>query len=643
MSSHSLIYLVLAAFGLGILVFIHELGHYVVARRKKMTVEVFSIGFGKPFFTWTFQGVKWQLCYLLFGGYVKIAGMEKKGSLEPYQIAGGFYSKKPIERIQVALAGPIVNIVFGFLIFCLLFALGGRIKSFAEYTHLIGWVDPHSKIYEAQVRPGDLITEMNHRPFKGFNDFIYASLLDAGQVEIGGFKNNYWQQSKEAFTYTLEDGGSAKGMERAVATRNLIAPADYLLYAQTVRGASAEDNGVEKGDRLVWVDGQLIFSKRQLISVVNDGKALLTVERGGEVFLSRIPRLKISDLKLSSSQKGELADLLHDSGLKGKLADLYFVPYFLSAEGVVEKTLSYFNDVAQEQIFEEMPRASIAKPLSMGDKIIAVDGASVDSAHAIFNRLQTKAVQLIVKREPNLKPISWKKADSAFQEGLDVTTLSQIAQTIGTAHPLKVAGDFKLIGPITPKPLSEFPLPQEMREQRESQLEMQKKMAAEITDVQERQEALKAIEEGQKRLMLGIVFQDLSISYNPSPWTLFTGVIGEVTKTLKALVTGYLSPKWLAGPVGIVQVMHHNWMAGFKEALFWMGVISINLGILNLLPIPVLDGGHICFALWEKITKKRISSKTMERLIFPFVVLLIVFFVYVTYHDIARLVGRFFH
>ncbi len=208
---------------------------------------------------------------------------------------------------------------------------------------------------------------------------------------------------------------------------------------------------------------------------------------------------------------------------------------------------------------------------------------------------------------------------------------------------MKVAGDFKLIGPITPKPLSEFPLPQEMREQRESQLEMQKKMAAEITDVQERQEALKAIEEGQKRLMLGIVFQDLSISYNPSPWTLFTGVIGEVTKTLKALVTGYLSPKWLAGPVGIVQVMHHNWMAGFKEALFWMGVISINLGILNLLPIPVLDGGHICFALWEKITKKRISSKTMERLIFPFVVLLIVFFVYVTYHDIARLVGRFFH
>ena len=72
-------YLLLSIVGLGFLVFIHELGHLIVARRNKMVVEVFSIGFGKPFKTWTIKGVKWQLCYLPFGGYVRIAGMEGKG------------------------------------------------------------------------------------------------------------------------------------------------------------------------------------------------------------------------------------------------------------------------------------------------------------------------------------------------------------------------------------------------------------------------------------------------------------------------------------------------------------------------------------------------------------------------------------
>lgn len=641
MTSHSLFHLILAAFGLGILVFIHELGHYFVARRNKMTVEVFSIGFGKPFLTWTVNGVKWQVCYLLFGGYVKIAGMEKKGSLEPYQIAGGFYSKKPIDRIKVALAGPVVNIVFGFLVFCLLFVLGGRVKSFEEYTHLIGWVDTHSKVYEKQVRSGDLITEMNHRPFRGFNDFLYATILDSGALEISGFKNHYWEGTKDPFALTLEEKGG-DGIQKAMSARQILGPANYLLYTQTVHGASTEDSSVQKGDRLVWVDGELIFSKRQLISVVNDKNALLTVNRNGTLFLTRIPRMKVADLKLSASEKGELADLLHASGMKGKLVEMNFIPYLIAGNGTVEKSLYYLNEEAHEEVFHQKPRSTISQPLESGDQIIAVDGKKVTAASEIFTHLQTKEVQIIVKKESPSKPISWKLADAAFERGFDIKALSQITQTIGTDHLLTTAGDFKLVGPIVPKTLSEFPLPTAMREKKESQLQQQKKMAEEIADPEERQEVLKAIEENEKRLMLGMVFEDLPVSYNPSPWSQFTGVIGEISKTLKALVTGYLSPKWLAGPVGIVQVMHHNWMTGFKEALYWMGVISINLGILNLLPVPVLDGGHICFALWEQITKKRISSKTMERLVFPFVVLLIIFFVYVTYHDLARLLGRFF-
>ena len=72
----TIIYFILAALALGVLVFIHELGHYFIAKKTGMTVEVFSIGFGKPFLKWRWHNVDWQLCWLPFGGYVKIAGME---------------------------------------------------------------------------------------------------------------------------------------------------------------------------------------------------------------------------------------------------------------------------------------------------------------------------------------------------------------------------------------------------------------------------------------------------------------------------------------------------------------------------------------------------------------------------------------
>ena len=93
----------------------------------------------------------------------------------------------------------------------------------------------------------------------------------------------------------------------------------------------------------------------------------------------------------------------------------------------------------------------------------------------------------------------------------------------------------------------------------------------------------------------------------------------------------------MAGPIGIVQLIHQSWEAGVKEALFWMGVISLNLGVINLLPIPVLDGGHIFFSLYEAVTKRRISGKTMERLVIPFVGPLVAFFLFITFHDLARL------
>src|ERR1700722_11682453 len=220
----------LAALGLGFLIFIHELGHYWMARRMGMTVEVFSIGFGKPFYSWERKGVKWQLCYLPFGGFVRIAGMEKKGALEPYQIPDGFYGKKPWSRIKVAVMGPIVNIAFAFFAFCLLWFFGGRTKPFSEYTHLIGWIDPTSEIYQTGVRSGDEITKLNGKPFRNFQDFVYAAIFDGSSTQISGEEIDYFNAKKSPFAYRFPISKDASIVERIRSVFTTVQPAAYFIH-----------------------------------------------------------------------------------------------------------------------------------------------------------------------------------------------------------------------------------------------------------------------------------------------------------------------------------------------------------------------------------------------------------------------------
>src|ERR1700704_1985386 len=104
----SILYIIFAILALSFLIFIHELGHFIMARRVGMRVETFAIGFGKPIFSWEHDGVKWQIGWILFGGYVKIAGQDFDKDKDPYSIPDSFFGKSPLDRIKVAVMGPLV-------------------------------------------------------------------------------------------------------------------------------------------------------------------------------------------------------------------------------------------------------------------------------------------------------------------------------------------------------------------------------------------------------------------------------------------------------------------------------------------------------------------------------------------------------
>jgi len=597
------------------------------------------------------KGVKWQVCLVLMGGYVKIAGMEKEGDKEPHDIKDGFYSKKPWARIKVALAGPIVNLFFALVLFGVIWAFGGRAKPFREFTRLIGWIDPKSEFYAHGIRPGDEITEYNGEPFQGFKDLIFAAIMNGHPATVEGNKIHYYEETKTPYDYTVQPYQSSHF--RSGYTIGVLAPASYLIFEKAANAGSQNlfshspmaTSGIQDGDQLVWVDGELIFSQEQLFHVLNSGKVLLTVKRGNETFLAKVPRLEMEDLRLTRSEAVELKDWSFEAKLHPQKDTLYFMPYLLESDLTVKKSLFFVNDESKlTHLTHLSPSSPLDHHLFPGDQILAVDGAPVHSGPELIETLQNRQVQMIVKRGAERPLISWKEEDRAFEQETNWDDIASVASSIGTNEPLQAKGHFHLLKPVTPVAMKNFPFPSAIKAKFDQELKKSAAQIEKMSDPEERELALDQLQSYQDRLMLGIQLQDRSVIYNPSPFILFGNVFKEITNSLVALVAGPLSPKKLdfGGPLFIIQVMKQSWAVGAKEALFWLGAISLNLGLLNLLPIPVLDGGHICFSLYEKIRGKPLKAKTMQRLIIPFVILLVFLFLYLTYNDLTRIFGRFF-
>jgi len=638
----SFLYAVLAILGLGFLIFIHELGHYIVARKQGMRVEAFAIGFGKPLITWMYQGVKWHLCILPFGGYVRIAGMQKEKGVEPSKIPDGFYGKKPSQRIWVALAGPLVNIVFALLIFSGLWVAGGRDKRFAEFTHRIGWVDPASPLYANGVRPGDVIQKYDGREFHGFKDLLISSMMSGKTTQIEGYTVDYTTGQKSSFDYTLATYEDPRNTKDKWNTIGVLSPAQYLIYDAREESPALQASGLKLHDRLVWVDGEVVFSVKQLGSLVNEGTAFVTVRRGDEVFQTKVPRVHLGDLKITAIEKGEMGDWQYEANLKGRLQDLFFVPYALSPSLLVEGRLPFIDAQDQRKAFGSCERCSYFRPLEEGDQILAIDGSVVHTAHDLLSLLQTRHVLVVVDRDPTLgMTTSAEQADAQFDQ-FDPAALRQIIAGIGTDHPVQKVGDLHLLNPLVPQMLVDLPLTEKQKELRAQEVVNTKKEIEKISDPQKRGQMLQEFEQSQRQFVLGVTLKDRGVRYNPTPLQQFSHVFEDTWRTLSGLFSGSLNPKYVSGPVGIIHVVHQSWMVGVQEALFWMAVISLNLGIINLLPIPVLDGGHIMFAIYEMVTKRRLSSKAMERVVVPFIGLLMGLFIYITYQDIARLFSKFF-
>jgi regulator of sigma E protease len=164
--------LVSFAIVLGVLVFVHEMGHYLAARWRGVHVEAFSIGFGQSLARWTDRrGTVWKLAWIPLGGYVKLHGLERPQDATAeeraaWQDGRTFHEKSVWSRMIVIAAGPVANFVLAAVLFIGLFMVVGKPLS----EPVIGKIMPHTVAASANLKPGDVIESIAGVPVKTFPD-----------------------------------------------------------------------------------------------------------------------------------------------------------------------------------------------------------------------------------------------------------------------------------------------------------------------------------------------------------------------------------------------------------------------------------------------------------------------------------------
>jgi regulator of sigma E protease len=171
---------------LTVLVFIHELGHFLIARACGVRVEVFSIGFGPELFGWTDRtGTRWKFSWLPLGGYVRMFGQEDNvlegESARPMtreERAVSFRHKNVGQRMAIVVAGPAANYIFAILVFAVLYAAAGKLS----IPPVVGEVLANSPASEVGIVSGDKIVQVDGSSVDDFNDIIYSVQSNLGSL-----------------------------------------------------------------------------------------------------------------------------------------------------------------------------------------------------------------------------------------------------------------------------------------------------------------------------------------------------------------------------------------------------------------------------------------------------------------------------
>ncbi|HEY5897476.1 MAG TPA: RIP metalloprotease RseP [Burkholderiales bacterium] len=269
---------------LGVLIVVHEYGHYLVARLCRVKVLRFSVGFGRPLATWRLgpDQTEWVLAAIPFGGYVKMLD-EREGSVAPAEAHRAFNRQSVWKRFAIVAAGPIFNFAFAVLVYAGLFMYG-----LPEARPILGAPPAGTLAAGAGLHAGDTVRAVDGEAITTWQELRWRVLQAALQREAIRLETLDGRGHITMVTLDLRGFPSAEvetdALER-VGLR-LYRPPLAPVLGQIVAGGPAERAGLVAGDRVVRADGQPVESWETFVNVVRShpGAPLgLSIERDGAV------------------------------------------------------------------------------------------------------------------------------------------------------------------------------------------------------------------------------------------------------------------------------------------------------------------------------------------------------------------------
>lgn len=615
----TIIYVFLALLAFSLLIILHELGHLVAALWAGMRVETCSLGFGKAIYSFKARGIEWKLGWIPLGGYVQILGMsDEKQANEP----GSYQSTPAWKRMIVVGMGPLVNIVLAWLLFAGIWAAGGSLQPFSQVSGMVGWVDPTSELAH-QMAPGDVVVDYGGDRLHSAKDHLYAPMLASGSMEISFEKINYHSGEQELRKMAFATYQHPEAADPGWKTFGILAPAKIL----TVRGFSPHavnyghtiaSESVVMGHRIVGVNGERVFSDRQLQELLNDRWVVLSVDRQGKPLAIRVPTYPLSHLALSSHERLELGDWQYDANLKQIINDCTWIGYHIDANCIVEHAYRFLDPHDAEPI---------VTTLQPGDRIYAVQGVAIAHACDLLKNLQEPLAIIYIDSAKMPDSLTTLQAQAWFIERMTSHDLDSLLQK-PLYKEIVSSGEFTALPALTLMPRGSL---------FKDQMKQWRAAALAIVDEREQMQAVRYIEHREQELVIGVQLSDVEVIDHPSAGQQFMSAWGQIRRTLGSLTTGNLSPRWLAGPVGMVTAMTQNISLGVIATLHWLAVVSLSLGVFNLLPLPVLDGGRLVLDGIEAVTGKKIPARILDVLAYVFLGVILLLMVTATYWDVWRL------
>lgn len=502
---------------LGILVFVHELGHFLVARACGVRVEVFSLGFGKKILSYKKGYTTYCISIVPLGGYVKMFGEQSTDAdaIAPEDRAVSYTHKSVWQRIAIVFAGPLMNFLFAILVF-------GFIAYTGEETRAarISEVTTGSVAEAAGLKSQDLVLSVNNTPVRSYEEFQNAlnkTQNQTAQIQV--------QQDGEQPRTVSAQVASTDNPNIFSGTKTIGSITGVMPYTKGTLVAVRPDSdafkaGLRTGDEITKIADRKVQSWNDLTRLTQAATSNVTVER-------------------TTDNKKETVQLTLNLPTNKKIESI--------TDLGIENTELYL-----EQIVPGSPAAQA--DLMKHDKIVSINGKPMDAWESVLTTIKSydgkEALEFKISRE-------------------------------GT----------EIVKKITPQVTSQMTsLGKEDKRYTIGIMPMMNISQPELVKVTE-DSLFAATAKGFDR------------SWDISVMTVMSFV---------RLFQGEVSHKNIGGMISIGKAASDAYAMGLQQFLMTMGILSISLFILNLLPVPVLDGGHLVFYAIEIVKGSPLSGRKLE-------------------------------